>query len=1130
VWIRVLPDPKQSEPCWAVLQKDGRDLLTGQDYVALSRNPLDGHRYAVTVPRLGQRPMLLRLDREGRSIANSTMASAQLGWVFTASVFSASGDLLLLRQASDVLYVIDANDVLDMFAFGGSLPFRETWPLLGLVKISIAALFLLMLALTTLRRFSQSKTHRVEAMAFHPSNNGQLYLFDNELPNYRLGTIGVSSGTKSRRVQWYGRSQPQIVPITKIYFDSFGALFGLQENGNYWLLPTYSTDERKEPVLLGNHSALTSGHDMRPSCNGRIQMSLAFTQTSSTPILSRIYEGETVQYTLTIANANNFTVNELSLVEDFAGDPQPPRTFVEGTLVIHPSVGPAPMVNQYGGSSGLRINGLSLVANRVTTLTVQVRIPKGTDARALHSQAILSGVTVGLGGPEVRSDDPATPTFADPTTLHVHQRILVTDDSAAVADDRETPLDVLVNDMGVLASTLRLLGPGPSLRQDATNSDKPMATAHGSAWVKDGKIWFKPKPRFLGNERLQYEACEAPDRSNCGTGTVVMAVSLAVRDDQAMTAVNTPVAIAVTENDSPFASPATLRLVRGGRKAMDIAVNLTSRSIVYHPRADSWGTDSFDYQICAAVFPDNCASATVYLGIHLPIAKAEVTTAHGLPLSVDLHSSPLLTFAADTTVVRSASHGTPYQRVIRGEDAPSASLSTLSSAMSIVTPPEHGSAAFVSGKLSYTPAPGYVGDDVVVYSACVPDAEDEDERLASCATSSVLVTVLVEAFPDTASPVPCSSSEGVIIDVLENDSPSLPANANLTVSARPSHGTAEVVQLERGKSPQISYIPNRDFAGLDRFSYQVCIPTRGTTPNCATASAIVPIAYLATDDWGYTLSGESVTLSLLDNDCSSGIDAGKRGFTYTLPSHGRLLPAEGAAAGHVVYSPEAGWFGNDQFAYKVCVPGLSSISLSEQQRDDLLCDDAVVRISVLQMPVAHGDQASTEEGISIEIDVLANDVLPSDQGDGHISLVSDPQHGDAWIDDGRISYSPSFGSAGRRDTFVYRLCVMRIPPFPPGVPPGSALHKQTIAACAIANVTIDVLLQFAPHDDFAFTERDTPVAIDVLHNDIAADPTTLTLLLEHHAKGVAIKRGTTGVVVYQPPQGASGHQLFRYRV
>ena len=141
MWIRVLPDPKQSEQCGAVLQKGGRDLLTGQDYVALSRNPLDGHRYSVTVPRLGQRPMVLRLDREGRSIANSTMASAQLGWVFTASVFSASGDLLLLRQASDVLYVIDANDVLDMFAFGGSLPFRETWPLLGLVTISIRALF-----------------------------------------------------------------------------------------------------------------------------------------------------------------------------------------------------------------------------------------------------------------------------------------------------------------------------------------------------------------------------------------------------------------------------------------------------------------------------------------------------------------------------------------------------------------------------------------------------------------------------------------------------------------------------------------------------------------------------------------------------------------------------------------------------------------------------------------------------------------------------------------------------------------------------------------------------------------------------------------------------------------------------
>ncbi|MCS6852227.1 MAG: DNRLRE domain-containing protein [Gemmataceae bacterium] len=70
-------------------------------------------------------------------------------------------------------------------------------------------------------------------------------------------------------------------------------------------------------------------------------------------------------------------------------------------------------------------------------------------------------------------------------------------------------------------------------------------------------------------------------------------------------------------------------------------------------------------------------------------------------------------------------------------------------------------------------------------------------------------------------------------------------------------------------------------------------------------------------------------------------------------------------------------------------------------------------------PVANDDAALSINGQTIAIRVLANDHVPGGQA-SHLAVVSQPQHGIAWLDDGYFVYSPDPGYNGY-DQFSYRF-------------------------------------------------------------------------------------------------------------
>ncbi|MCK9486844.1 MAG: Ig-like domain-containing protein [Dehalococcoidia bacterium] len=195
------------------------------------------------------------------------------------------------------------------------------------------------------------------------------------------------------------------------------------------------------------------------------------------------------------------------------------------------------------------------------------------------------------------------------------------------------------------------------------------------------------------------------------------------QNDAATTAEDTAVSIAVLANDTdPDGN--TLSIASVGLAA-DGTAAISGNSIIYTPRANFHGTDAFNYVVTDG---DLLASALV---------TVTVTPVNDAPEARD-----------DTATVRK-----DQARVIdvlandRDVDGDTMTLQAVSA-------PAHGTAVINGGKVTYTPATGYVGSDAFTYvvsdgalsdtavvSIAVKDTtkpvSDHDARVAeACATHS----------------------------------------------------------------------------------------------------------------------------------------------------------------------------------------------------------------------------------------------------------------------------------------------------------------------------------------------------------------------------------------------------------
>lgn len=169
-------------------------------------------------------------------------------------------------------------------------------------------------------------------------------------------------------------------------------------------------------------------------------------------------------------------------------------------------------------------------------------------------------------------------------------------------------------------------------------------------------------------------------------------------------------------------------------------------------------------------------------------------------------------------------------------------------------------------------------------------------------------------------------------------------------------------------------------------------------------------------------------------------------------------------------------------------------------------------------PIAENDQATTQEGQPVSINVLANDLDPNEGQTLTITGVQRPteQGGDVECADGVCTYRPPEGFTGR-DRFTYTV-------------------SDPLGASSNARVTVQVEERpNTPPDavnDEATTTRNTEVQINVLANDSDpdGDPLEIVDFDDETDEDGEVECEDNGICTYTPPDDFTGEDVFAYTI
>jgi len=414
--------------------------------------------------------------------------------------------------------------------------------------------------------------------------------------------------------------------------------------------------------------------------------------------------------------------------------------------------------------------------------------------------------------------------------------------------------------------------------------------------------------------------------------------------------------------------------------------------------------------------------------------------------------------------------------------------------VTIVTPPTHGSVSVnPTGEVTYTPLARFDGTDSFTYFIL-------DEAGARSNIAKVTIIVHQPKANDDFATTP--AGQKVTIPVLANDHDPdgalLPESA--TIVKPPSHGSATV----NPSTGAIDYTPASGFVGTDTLKYVVA-DEHGATSDPATVTIVVTQDGGMNDDVIDTDASVPVQIAVMDNDFNgTGLNRGTLRIV-TPPQHGKVTVDR--TTGIVTYqSTTPGWGGTDRFIY--AVDKKITLQTGPETKDGTV-------IVVVNHPTANDDFADTDGTNPVVLDVLANDTDPDGALDpSSVTLAGGPSKGFVAIDPvtGAITYTPRPGMRGT-DTFRYFMA------------------DEAGARSNTATVTV-IINQPTANDDFAFTNKETPVDIAILANDTdpdgALDPASVVLAAGPKHGSIAFD--ATGIAHYTPAAGFFGTDTFFYQV
>jgi hypothetical protein len=443
-------------------------------------------------------------------------------------------------------------------------------------------------------------------------------------------------------------------------------------------------------------------------------------------------------------------------------------------------------------------------------------------------------------------------------------------------------------------SSVTLIGPGPG------NGIFVLYT--------DGSFSFIPTNGFTGQVKFNYRICDLGIPALCDTGMVTIDImpnpdgnSTFAADDSYLGKEDTPISGNVLNNDyDPQGHKQVVKTVPVLQPKHGTVTLNENGTFVYTTDAGYDGPDQFVYEICDDGVPVACDRATVYLLIpgtnDPPVALNDINiTAIDTPVSGNVLTNDLEPDGDPIAV-----NTTPVVLPLQG---------------SVVINPD--------GSYTYTPDPGYTGNDSFIYEIC----DNGNPPLCDQATVKIIILNPDQLLNDP--PVALDDSYAGTVNlpikgnvIMNDDDPDGNLNGNSIVQIGPAPANGSLVLNPNGT---FTFIPNPGFIGKTSFAYRVC--DLGIPSLCDTAVVTIHIlpnpdgnSTFATDDAYITDEDVPVTGNVLANDYDpEGNKQTVNTIPLVMPQHGTLtLNSDGT----FIFKPAKGYTGPDQFVYEVCDDGI----------------------------------------------------------------------------------------------------------------------------------------------------------------------------------------------------------------
>lgn len=427
----------------------------------------------------------------------------------------------------------------------------------------------------------------------------------------------------------------------------------------------------------------------------------------------------------------------------------------------------------------------------------------------------------------------------------------------------------------------------------------------------NNEIIYIPNIDFIGNDTMvvlyYQDGPVGPIQSYTTFVISVVQATVNARDDYAATMLNTPVEIAILENDegSGALSLIDVALVNNG------VVAINGDQIQYTPNEGFEGTARLTYTVCDSEF-DKCDVATVAIFVKDILGKK------------------------DTTLV-----GTLQNQAAKA-------LFSINNGIQEIDSPKNGNLILMDGGVSYQPDEDFIGLDTFTYAYDIND---------QTSLATFVVDVIPADAPNGYAIVDyqyTSKGNATTFNVLDND-----LNDFLYVQSFTGSSFNGTVTHEG--NGVFTYTPPSWLSGLDYFEYTVALP--GTTSE-ETARVYILVNNHKPAEEEYEL------FSVINTPLIINYEIPISDFSFTevsAPDNGDVVVYDGPSSNHsdlddingqavighnvVVYYPNPGFKGVDAFDLEYCVgtdcktitiyAEIRSMDMEEEEEENLCVNDCI---------------------------------------------------------------------------------------------------------------------------------------------------------------------------------------------